>query len=523
MDEYFITKPNGQQEGPYGAEALYSRVVAGKYEEGTTVWFEGLSDWEPLFKHFPLQAAQEEQPTEGPQPEEEQLPTADELTALINALPTADNHPTTPEPHPQALPTFAAEPSPLTGESTTALTPDEEETEYPHPVPPILSPATTAPTEPPPFPEPQAPVQQEKGLRRPMSLAQFLICQLVLLLLIITAYFLFKDDAPTEQQSEQAEEIVNDEDFDFIPLPSQTQSTPETTASAEPAPAEEPATTPAPASTEPAPTPAPAPVPAPEQAPTTGKPETASTPAPEKKNIISALGSTLNPFSDQSAEEEEAFDEEEQQADKKEDTSDTPSDADTEEEESDIISADSGSSADDDNEGESNEELKELTDDDKKELGSLQRSMKNMYKRKSNCYKHIALFKHKIMLHEKCRSCGSGHCDSQGITGACRHWYMAPFDKKKIRVAHQLPRGNKRYSGIDQAISSLNIKIEQQKSLIDRVDEKIKEIADDIVKLTGSSSNIPAEPGYEYENYSPSSCSSYSNSYSFGKRSKYYR
>ena len=54
---YYITKPDGSQEGPYTQEALISRIQAGKYPPGTSLWYHELPGWEPLEKHFNIQQA----------------------------------------------------------------------------------------------------------------------------------------------------------------------------------------------------------------------------------------------------------------------------------------------------------------------------------------------------------------------------------------------------------------------------------------------------------------------------------
>ncbi len=472
MKEYFITKPNGQQEGPYGAEALRSRVDAGKYEEGTTVWTEGLPGWEPLFKHFPMQVSQGEQDTPSSQSEaESQLPTVDELIAMLNeqssdvSLPSASK------------PISKTQTAPVTASRRIKAKP-------------------TAP-----FASQDA-SEQKNGLRRSLPLSQFLIYQVIILGLLIAAYFIFRDSGSGEAKSELAEETIV-EKVEATSLPSESKTAAENTSPAVPTPA-------------PTPVPAPTATPVPTATPTsTATPSSTATPAqtPAKKTTTkTALGSVLNYFSGNSDEKEGSLTEEDD--DEQEITSESASY--DEVDEVDEVGEVAG-------EDENTEELKELSDSDKKKLRSLQRGIKSMYKRKSNCYKNIALFKHKIMLHETCRSCGLSHCNSQGVTGACRHWYMAPFDKKNIRVSHQLPRGNNRYSGIDQAISSLNIKIEQQERTIDRVNEKINEIADDISELTGRSSNVPDEPEYEYEDYRPSRYRSYSDYSSSGSSSSYRR
>ena len=43
--QYYITKSNNSQEGPYDHDAFLSRCKAGKYDDQTVVWYEGLNEW----------------------------------------------------------------------------------------------------------------------------------------------------------------------------------------------------------------------------------------------------------------------------------------------------------------------------------------------------------------------------------------------------------------------------------------------------------------------------------------------
>lgn len=61
--EYFITRGDGRQEGPYTEEQLVSRINAGKYPPDTQVWTEGMDEWAELFSVFPVPATQEPQTT----------------------------------------------------------------------------------------------------------------------------------------------------------------------------------------------------------------------------------------------------------------------------------------------------------------------------------------------------------------------------------------------------------------------------------------------------------------------------
>lgn len=46
--QYYVTRPDQTQEGPYDEEALIARYKAGKYSEGTLVWCEGMKSWSSL-------------------------------------------------------------------------------------------------------------------------------------------------------------------------------------------------------------------------------------------------------------------------------------------------------------------------------------------------------------------------------------------------------------------------------------------------------------------------------------------
>lgn len=43
--QYYITRPDRVQEGPYDEKSLIARYKAGKYPEGTLVWQEGMDSW----------------------------------------------------------------------------------------------------------------------------------------------------------------------------------------------------------------------------------------------------------------------------------------------------------------------------------------------------------------------------------------------------------------------------------------------------------------------------------------------
>ncbi len=50
--DFYLTKPDGSQEGPYTYIALKERYDYGKYPEGTVVWYEGSENWLPIEQVF---------------------------------------------------------------------------------------------------------------------------------------------------------------------------------------------------------------------------------------------------------------------------------------------------------------------------------------------------------------------------------------------------------------------------------------------------------------------------------------
>lgn len=58
MKDYFVTKGDGTQEGPYDEAYLKSRVEAGKYENDALIWCEGMDAWEPIAQHFAMEKSQ---------------------------------------------------------------------------------------------------------------------------------------------------------------------------------------------------------------------------------------------------------------------------------------------------------------------------------------------------------------------------------------------------------------------------------------------------------------------------------
>ena len=483
MTQYYITRPDGRQEGPYDEVALLSRVAAGKYDADVTVWFEGLAEWEPIGRHFPLPAATSAPPT-----------AVAPLPPVAATLPSAADDYTTDAPG-SALP---------------------EAEEY-------APPAEAAPI-----------VRRSKRMSQGQWVTIFCIVAVLLLLAAGGGYFLGKNNPPAMPASSPAATAPAEEEDaalpteDDAPLPAEEE---------EPQPAED---IPTPENTADAPAPAAEDEPAPQSSTpedTADNPfvddaftdDTAEPDTPEQ-DTIPAAEDAEDPSTPDTADTAVQSAESPTPADDTtaaKDTADNEDEnADTEEEEDTPAAAnDDEDDAEEADEADADAAPKELSADEKKEVDLLKKRISNHYKRKANCYKQIALMKHKIKLHNMCRSCASGHCDSQGITGACRHWYMAPFDGKRIKVTHQLPQGAKRYSGIDQAVSSLELNIERIQKGIAEADAKIQT---DSAKLTefGCSADIPEEPSYEHQraaersSYSGSSYSSYDSDFSSSSSSR---
>ncbi len=53
MKQYYITKPDGQNQGPLDEGFVREQYAAGAYEDGTTVWTDGMSDLTPISSVFP--------------------------------------------------------------------------------------------------------------------------------------------------------------------------------------------------------------------------------------------------------------------------------------------------------------------------------------------------------------------------------------------------------------------------------------------------------------------------------------
>lgn len=107
----------------------------------------------------------------------------------------------------------------------------------------------------------------------------------------------------------------------------------------------------------------------------------------------------------------------------------------------------------------------------KARIASLKAQIEGAKRSIANYEYQIEFYKFKISLHNKCRSC-SAHCRPQG-TGACRHWEEGVFYGKKRRFSHQLPRGEKRYSGIKRAVSALQRRVDGCTSTIERLRARI--------------------------------------------------
>lgn len=394
---YYITKPDGTQEGPYTQEALISRIQAGKYPPGTSLWYHELPGWEPLEKHFNIQQART---------------TAGKATQLHRATR------------------------------------------------PVRKAAGKAKQFPP------RPHSEPGSTKRTTAL---IIAALLLLTVGGTACWYFGGDT------------------DSPPAVSMTQKAPL-----------RPATPPKQVQPEPEPMPEPEPDLTADIEPTEEIEEISEpvnkTTAPEE----AGMGRSLIGFAKAIGQSIQATD---STADK------TPGETETSPQKT---SARPGrapraaTASTSELRGDAEDEQaapSSLTPEQTRQLRSCERKIRLAYTRKQKTYKRIAFYKQKIYLHEACRPCHN--CSSQGITGACRHWAMAEFDGKRIRVCHQLPQGSQRYSGIDQAISSLELKIESLEKVINGADEMISEQQQKMSDIAGDAVTPPEEPEYEYENFIP--------------------
>lgn len=53
MKMYYLMT-NGSETGPYSKEAVHAEILAGNVGPGTNIWHEGMTNWEPIEKHFPI-------------------------------------------------------------------------------------------------------------------------------------------------------------------------------------------------------------------------------------------------------------------------------------------------------------------------------------------------------------------------------------------------------------------------------------------------------------------------------------
>lgn len=395
---YYITKPDGSQEGPYTRQALISRIQAGKYPPGTQLWHRELPGWEPLEKHFSIPHAPS---------------AADKATQLHRAT------------------------RPLRKAVVKSK---------------------------------QFPAQTHSAPGKFKRSTVIIIAALLVLAVGGTACWYFggdTDSPPAVSNTQKAHQRP-------ATPPEQPQPAPEP----EPEPEPEPDLT---ADIEPT-----------EEIEEISEPVNKTT-APEKESMgrsligfAKAIGQSIqatNSTADKTPGETETSPQKTSARPRPASHAATSTSALHEEDESEQAAPST------------------LTPEQTRELRSCERKIRLAYRRKQKAYKRIAFYKQKIYLHEECRDCHN--CSSQGITGACRHWAMEEFDGKRIRVCHQLPHGSQRYSGIDQAISSLELKIESLEKVINGADEMISEQQQKMSDIAGDAVTPPEEPEYEYENFIP--------------------
>lgn len=395
---YYITKPDGSQEGPYNRQNLISRIHAGKYPQGTQLWHKGLPGWEPLENHFNIRPTQTPRSVTGGAP---QSPRATRPQRKVVGKSKQFPPPPHREPSPHKRPTSVIIATLLLLAAGGAVYwcsggdeehPSTVKITQKSPQLPVPPPAQTPPpSEPEPTPEPEQETE------------------------ILT------DIEPTEEIEEIKEQAdkktpSNKESMghSLLAFTRAISSSWQAAGHAESKPPHKPASL--------------------SQKATAPARKTSATPSKEVEESELEAASTLTP-------------------------------------------------------------------EQTRKLQSCERKIRLAYKRKQNAYKRIAFYKQKIRLHDDCRPCHN--CSSQGITGACRHWAMAEFDGKRIRVCHQLPQGSQRYSGIDQAISSLEIKIEVMQKIINGADEMINEQQQKMNDIAGDTVTPPEEPEYEYEKFIP--------------------
>ena len=65
MSNYYISKPDGTQEGPYDKTTLFSLVKNHTYTPDSYIWCEGMAEWKPFREVFP---PKKKAPAEGTAP-----------------------------------------------------------------------------------------------------------------------------------------------------------------------------------------------------------------------------------------------------------------------------------------------------------------------------------------------------------------------------------------------------------------------------------------------------------------------
>lgn len=135
-----------------------------------------------------------------------------------------------------------------------------------------------------------------------------------------------------------------------------------------------------------------------------------------------------------------------------------------------------------------------------KQAKSKIRRIKALRKKRDNYIEQIEFHYFKIELHDRCRDC-SANCRKQDATGACRHWVRDKFkgEGRYHRVCHQLPDDNRREAGIDQAISSIEDKVESITKAVDKINDQIEELknglsADELDSLGDDEVTLPTPP-----------------------------
>lgn len=137
---------------------------------------------------------------------------------------------------------------------------------------------------------------------------------------------------------------------------------------------------------------------------------------------------------------------------------------------------------------------------DEKKAKSNVRRIKVLRKKRDNYIEQIEFHYFKMELHDRCRDC-SANCRKQDATGACRHWVRDKFkgEGRYHRVCHQLPDDNRREAGIDQAISSIENKVESIIKAVDKINDQIEELksglsAEELAELGDDDVTLPSPP-----------------------------